>query len=329
MMKEVTIETGARLHLGLLDLTGDLGRVDGGLGIALSRPRLVIKASKADDVSSTRYSRLAKYAVHKLNLHFGLKVGLDIEVLEYYPQHVGLGSTTQILLSVATAYEALYGKRVKIREIADVLGRGGTSGIGLAAFERGGFILDGGHSFGPGRTKRRFLPSRASHSPPPPILFRSNLPANWIIDVIVPLSTPGLSGKSEIDFFTKNCPIVCHETYKIAHIVLSYILPSVVECDITSFIEGINLLTTLGFKKLEIANQSKLVNQILQNLKNITHGTAAISLSSFGPTVFVISDNKSRSRYSDHLVSYINDIKRCTNVLHYTTCCRNKGATII
>ena len=34
-MEEIVLQTPARLHFGLLDLHGGLGRIDGGIGLAL------------------------------------------------------------------------------------------------------------------------------------------------------------------------------------------------------------------------------------------------------------------------------------------------------
>ena len=34
-MKRIEITTPARLHFGLIDMNGELGRVDGGVGLAL------------------------------------------------------------------------------------------------------------------------------------------------------------------------------------------------------------------------------------------------------------------------------------------------------
>ena len=47
-MDEVRIACPSRLHLGLIDLNGEIGRIDGGVGIALEYPRTVIYARKSD-----------------------------------------------------------------------------------------------------------------------------------------------------------------------------------------------------------------------------------------------------------------------------------------
>lgn len=40
---ELLIQTPSRLHLSLLDLNGSLGRIDGGVGLTLKKPSLVLE----------------------------------------------------------------------------------------------------------------------------------------------------------------------------------------------------------------------------------------------------------------------------------------------
>ncbi len=328
MANRVVVETGARLHFALLDLTGDLGRIDGSIGVALTRPRLVLRACPGRSLKTNMFPDLAHLALQRLNKHYGLHKGLEIEVLESYPHHVGLGLTTQMLLSTAAAYNALYGCNATVRELARIVGRGGTSGVGVAAFEHGGFIFDGGHTFGPGKQKQGFLPSDRSAAPPPPVLFRSPLPRDWIFDVFVPQSSAGLSGRPELEFFRKNCPIQGRDTCKIAHIVLSCILPAVAERDVETFVKGINLLTTLGFKRKEINRQSKFVKRLIRCFAQAVGGSAAVGMSSFGPAIFVIGRLKSRRLYFSTLTRLAAAEGTAAALVHYEARCRNKGATV-
>jgi len=45
------------------------------------------------------------------------------------------------------AVNRLYDMSMSVRDIAIAVGRGGTSGTGVASFESGGFILDSRHKF--------------------------------------------------------------------------------------------------------------------------------------------------------------------------------------
>ena len=48
----VRVEAPARLHLGMLAVAGDSGRRFGGLGVAVSRPAVVVEAEPADELSA-------------------------------------------------------------------------------------------------------------------------------------------------------------------------------------------------------------------------------------------------------------------------------------
>jgi len=326
-MERIRINAGSRLHFGLLDLTGDLGRVDGGIGLYLSRPRIVIEAGHSDKTKSDSNYEIVRYAVDELNRHFDLNNHLDVKITESYGQHVGLGSSTQLLLSLGKAYCQLNKISCSVRELAGILGRGGTSGIGVAGFEKGGFILDAGHSFGPGKDKDNFLPSRASSSPPAPVLFQSNFPGDWIIEIITPDRDSGLSGEEEIDFFKTHCPIKPAESDFMARVVISCVLPGVVEKDIETFARGINLLTTLGFKRSEIDNQFNDLKLTLQNLNDITQNSVAIGLSSFGPTLFIIWNSEMKNKHITEVNTEINYLLEKHGGTSYTTRSRNTGAT--
>jgi beta-ribofuranosylaminobenzene 5'-phosphate synthase len=287
---------------------------------------MVIAAKSRDSVEASDRTELVEFAVSKLNNHFDLSEGLSVDVVESYDQHVGLGSSTQFLLSIGKVFCELYQLHATPRELAKILGRGSTSGIGVAAFEKGGFILDAGHSFGPGKDKQTFLPSRAAEAPPAPIIFQTDFPSDWIIDLVVPSHGIGLSGREEIDFFQTHCPIDPRETESIAHVVLSLILPGVIECNIGTFIRGINLLTTLGFKKREIENQFNDLKLTLQNLKDITHNTAAIGISSFGPALFLIWNKQKRLKYYEPSINEVQNLIDKHGGDIYTTTSRNTGA---
>ncbi|NIQ97303.1 MAG: GHMP kinase, partial [Desulfuromonadales bacterium] len=65
-------------------------------------------------------------------------------VEEAIPEHVGLGSGTQLGLAVAAAMTRLHGLELDSSELLRRLDRGLRSGIGIGAFRMGGVLLDGG-----------------------------------------------------------------------------------------------------------------------------------------------------------------------------------------
>ena len=50
---KVQVKTPARLHLGLIDMNGDLGRMFGGLGVGIDHPNIIVEAENAENFSVT------------------------------------------------------------------------------------------------------------------------------------------------------------------------------------------------------------------------------------------------------------------------------------
>ncbi|MDD1717686.1 MAG: chorismate pyruvate-lyase family protein, partial [Methanoregulaceae archaeon] len=141
----VTVDAPSRLHLGLIDLNGNLGRVDGGIGVTIADPCTVIEAACGEGLSvsggdpGSRERVLA--AAGAMYRRLGIAPAAAIRIRNTVPHHIGLGSGTQIALAAGVAICSLHGVFVSPRDIASIVNRGGTSGIGTAAFESGGFIL--------------------------------------------------------------------------------------------------------------------------------------------------------------------------------------------
>ncbi len=315
---KVKIRTPSRLHLTLIDLNGSIGRIDGGIGFALEEPYVEVIGSESDSLKVTgdainldRFKSVAE----RLSSIFNKKV--EIRVLSDYTPHVGLGSGTQISLAVAQIYNKLFNLNLSVRELAKIVRRGGTSGIGVSVFEFGGFILDGGHSI---KVKKGFLPSSASTAPPPPVLSRLDFP-DWKVVVVIP-NLSGLFGKMEVDLFKKHCPIPVEDVRKISHIILMKILPSIVEVDLDSFGSGIWEIQHLGFKKVEINQYGDLIWDFITTGKEYV---PAIGMSSTGPAVYAITDESLKD-----IVSFAKEYfaERCPGIDIIKTRGRNKGAEI-
>lgn len=283
----IKVKSPSRIHMGLIDMNAELGRVDGGVGISIDHPHVVISAQIADDIDIIGNSSLAPRmkAAAKALLPKGQGVRVSIE--EDMPPHVGCGSGTQAALSVAAAVNRLYDLGLSVRELAVAVGRGGTSGIGVASFEKGGFIVDGGHKF---VDKGSFSPSSASKTPPAPVLFREDFP-DWEIILALPGEDMhiGAHDSQEVDIFKKECPIPLHEAQAVSHIVLMKMMPAIMEKDIESFGQATNYLQTLGFKQREVQLQHQAVRDLIELLQD--SGAYGAGMSSFGPVVYAFTDN--------------------------------------
>ncbi|QSZ67956.1 DUF98 domain-containing protein [Methanofollis aquaemaris] len=287
----VIVEAPARIHMGLIDMNGSSGRVDGGIGLSVEDPAVVIEAKRSGELSvrgDEESAERVRETAEKVLAALGVQGGAEITLHRTYPGHIGLGSGTQIALATARALSALY-RPLGVREIAAIVGRGGTSGIGTATFESGGFILDGGHSFGPSGEKSNFRPSSASKGvTPAPVLFRHPFPEDWQILLATPAIPEGASGKAEVDIFRQHCPVPLSEVQALCHAVLMQMLPGIVEKDLELFGAAVNTIQGLGLKRVEHSLQPPLIPDLIATLRN-TDATG-VGLSSFGPTVYAIGD---------------------------------------
>lgn len=289
----VVIQTPSRIHLTLTDLTGQAGRVDGGIGITLDEPNILLEAEKADELSVRGdNAKKAETAARAVMERFGLG-GARLVVRSGYRLHVGLGGGTQLGIAAGKALCELYKQPASIREIAMTIKRGGTSGIGTAAFEMGGFIIDGGHSFGSGKQKADFRPSSASLGVcPPPVIARHDFPENWKILLAVPNLPQGAHGRHEVDVFREYCPVPLADVHELCYQVLVKMVPAIVEENLDDFGSAVNRIQELGFKKVEVGLQHPLVHELMKEMREA--GAACAGLSSFGPTVYAIADSGTR-----------------------------------
>lgn len=276
----VIIRTPARLHFTLIDLNGELGRIDGGIGVAIDKPNWLIKISESPEW----YSPLVIKDILRIlkeNLHITRKY--KIEFKSELPIHVGLGSQTQLSLAIAHGLSIIEGKKYSINKLASLVGRGGTSGIGVAAYSYGGLILDGGHTK---TEKPEFLPSHFSSAKPAVLVHRLKVPDDWYFVITIPAIGKGKYGAEEKKIFNKYCPIPTQDVEKLSRIILMQLLPAIVENDIINFGDGLNKIQAIGFKHIENRLQHKFVKDLQDFYLN--NGASGTGLSSFGPATFCV-----------------------------------------
>jgi beta-ribofuranosylaminobenzene 5'-phosphate synthase len=189
-MTRASVTAYARLHFGFCNLSLARERLYGSLGVGLDRPSVRVTATPADAVSCA-HPTVREYAVRSADL---LDVaGADLSVEGEFPRHVGLGSGTQFALATLVAVARAHDESVDTRALAPELGRGGRSGVGVATFGDGGFVLDAGHP------TARFTTSRPAVGEwsVPPVAARHPIPDDWRFLVVVPDAPAGPSGDDE------------------------------------------------------------------------------------------------------------------------------------
>ncbi|PSQ12938.1 GHMP kinase [Halobacteriales archaeon QS_5_70_15] len=176
-MPRVTVTTGARLHAGFRNLSLSLGRLYGGVGLALAEPRASVTAEPESGVAATGTDGAGD-----------APNGTPEAVADY-------ARRTCDLLDLPGARVEVDGARLHagFRNLSLSLGRGGRSGVGVAAFESGGFVADAGHP------TERFTtaPPADGEWTVPAVLARYDLPADWRVCLVLPEADPGRHGEDE------------------------------------------------------------------------------------------------------------------------------------
>lgn len=278
--RKVVISAAARLHLGFLDLHGGLGRRFGSIGIAIDGPVTRLSLARAARARAQGPdSERASAHLAALARRFGLKHEYELTIHEAIPPHTGLGSGTTLALALAAAFRRLEGLRSDRREDIRTLSRGGRSGIGIAVFRKGGFVVDGGR--GPGTVE-------------PPIVTRLPFPANWRILLLQDASTRGIHGDGERAAFSALALFDEAEADHICRLVLMQLLPGLVEKRIAPFGEAVrSIQERLGdyFSPAQGGRRfaSPAVGAALEALRR--EGAHGIGQSSWGPTGFAFAES--------------------------------------
>lgn len=297
----IVVRTPARLHLGILDTNGNLGRLYGSIGVAIERPNVVLEAEPADRllVEGLETERVATFARRFLDRH-ALLCGARLCLKARIPSHVGLGSGTQLALAVGAALARLNDLEIGVEEIAVATGRGAHSGIGIAAFEHGGFVLDGGRRVITGSqavlSTKQELPRDAERGVPP-VLFCRPFPEDWYFVVVVPEVEAGLSGEREKRAFQTLPPAPQPLVERISRLLLMRMLPALVEQDIASFGNALTEIQRLVGESFASVQGSRYAHTLLEQLIGflLDSGAAGAGQSSWGPTTYALVEGRDQA----------------------------------
>ena len=282
---QVRVSAGGRLHFGFTNLSLAHDRLYGSLGVALAEPRVTVTAEPADmldcdhDVAREHASR----TLDLLNLP-GARVHVDSEL----PRHVGLGSGTQFALATLAAIAHAHDLEPDVRARAPQLGRGGRSGVGVAAFETGGLVLDAGHPSERFTTER---PIRGEWTVPG-ITTRHTVPADWRFVVVLPDLPSGRNGEDEDasmrSVVERADPGIAD---RIAGVVLRRALPAVADGDHVAFgraVQEIGRLNGRWYADAQGGVYRPPVGAIVDELGD-SQAVTGVGQSSWGPAVYGVT----------------------------------------
>jgi len=276
---EVAVFAPARLHFGFLDLQGGLGRRFGSLGLVIDGFGTRLRIARADAPAATGpQAERALQCLERAAFAFGLPANARIEIEQVIPDHVGLGSGTQLGLAVGAALTRLHGRQTATRDIAGAVGRGARSGIGIGAFDLGGFLVDGG--LGPATEVA-------------PIVSRLDFPPEWRMLLILDPKRQGLSGAIEKAAFSALPAFPESLSGRLCRILMMQLLPGIAERQFKAVADALGEIqdrTGDYFSPLQNGRYtSPAVSEVLGWLHE--SGITGIGQSSWGPTGFALFES--------------------------------------
>jgi len=268
---EVKIITNSRLHFGFLNLKSSKSYSYGGMGLSINKHPTILTVSKA----SKFQSNLNKILNDKI-LHFiadnKLSKKIRIDCIDSPQKHIGLGSGTQLILSIEEALSKFY----RFKQSINIFKRNYRSGVGVNSYKNGGFIVD---------APKNNLQSNE-------IIFKTSFPKEWKIILIFDSKAKGLHGSSENKFFSTDTTISLRK--KLSDLTLNEIIPSIIYKDFDIFARSLTQfqeLNSLFYSSIQ--KSSYLSHDIAKVIKKISMNfNIAAGQSSWGPTSYMLIDPK-------------------------------------
>lgn len=282
-MTQVVVSAPARLHFGMLDPTGIGARRFGGCGVAVASPRVVVgvRPRSGEEVVAhgSQAERAAAFA-RRARTAFGLEEGVEVDVREAIPPHVGLGSGTKLGLAIARGVAELAGASARPEELAYASERGARSSVGCWTFAAPGLVVEAGVSDG------------GSISP---LIARHLMPEQWRCVLALPLGAEGLSGDAEERFIDQLHAQPATEP-PVSRLLLTGLLPGVVTGNIDEFGDALTAIQR-EIGSMFASRQGGVFHPRAAPVVDalLALGVGAVGQSSWGPTVYGIVDRPQRA----------------------------------
>ncbi len=287
----VFVETAARLHFGVLDLRGSLGRWFGGIGAAAPAPTLRVSATWSNTLEVTGHDHERATALaRRFLVHHRLPIAGRVHVHRALPPHAGLGSGTQLGLAIGRALAELHSIAADAPALARATGRTRRSAVGTWTFAGGGLVVEGGRC----KENDAFAP----------LLVRLPFPAAWRCVIAVPDVSSGIGGTTEAEAFAQLAVPPEHDAQRVAHLVLMALLPALASADLPMFGAALNAIQAINGRWFAPVQGGLYAAGPSEELarRMAEWGAAGVGQSSWGPTVYgIVAGDDASARLADRV----------------------------
>ncbi|KPB84633.1 hypothetical protein BTW15_18290 [Pseudomonas syringae pv. tomato] len=299
-MCKYKIKAPARLHINLLAMNASSYRINGGIGFAIKGFDTVISSEPwsencvletSIDLDRGTLNETLCVFLNKIYFAVGATIPVKIFIESRAPKHSGFGGGTSLKLAIVESVLLVNKLSRSQKEKVELSKRGGTSGVGVNTYFKGGFIADAG-VVNLGNSLISSSLRESMHFEEPTLLISSKMPS-WFIGVFLAKDSVGLSGSEESDFFIKNTPISQAGVEASTYHAFMGVASSVVDNNYSLFADSIRNIQELEWKRAEWNVQTDQVFEARSLLYKA--GATSVGLSSFGPALYFTGENLNTS----------------------------------
>jgi beta-ribofuranosylaminobenzene 5'-phosphate synthase len=282
----IEVVAPSRLHFGMFSFGQPGVRQFGGMGVMVNQPGLRLRLTPAERFEacgpSSARARGVVERIARLRKLDRLPA-CRIEILSAPPQHVGLGTGTQLALAVTAAINAFQGGGpLEPAALAALAERAERSAIGTYGFVLGGLLVEAGKLAGEALS---------------PLDARIELPGDWRFVLIWPNDEQGLSGEEERAAFRDLPPVPPATTAQLLAEVSNELLPAAGRGQFERFSESLYRFGHQAGMCFAERQQGDFANpwsaRVIHAIRD--RGVRGAGQSSWGPAVFALVDTPARA----------------------------------
>ena len=291
------IKVFPRIHITLIGMNREGYRINGGIGFSMASPTIDLRfeSDRGISVLDKRSQGFSKNELARLNNHL-IKVMKDEHLAEGFHcviedslihSHFGFGTSTMVYLSCIEALLIINKREYTNDDVVNLSGRGGTSGIGITTYFKGGFVFDTGVT---NNAVRDLAPSSCFKGGEyrKPLIFKNICLPEWEMGICVPPIQNKTEDEEKI-FFDKNCPIEQEAVENVLYESVYGISSSLLENDFNIFCKSVDSIQETKWKSLErdlYGAELKVVESLIRKA-----GAKCVGMSSLGPLLYFFGED--------------------------------------
>jgi beta-RFAP synthase len=280
---KVTVRSPARIHLTVVDMNRFAPARPGGGGIGFAiQLYCSVEAACTPSGLEIDYSRpaLIQHFVQVFREITGYEGGFSIRAQDHHHQHVGLGSTSTIMISLAHALNYAVGSPLSPDQLRKIVGNnyveetadgnvafGFETGVGPAVSTHGGMAILGDeltlayhHPFGEGKN----------------------------VFIVIPPSDISSAGTKEFDLLMNRARVLDYRDRELkTYFILMDLIPAIEEDDLKKMGSIIWEIEFRGSKRAEVEHHSFEIYHYMSRLREA--GLEFVGMSSVGPSISIIT----------------------------------------